>query len=134
MTEHIWVSGLVATTPRHIETSEGVKITSFRLASSSRYYDYSTASWVDGNTNWYTITSYGDTAVNVAGSISKGERIVVAGLLRLRDWDNGDNTGTTVEIEAEAIGHDLTWGTSVFTRNVLVRNTEPKKPKTEITL
>jgi single-strand DNA-binding protein len=38
--------------------------------------------------------------------------------LRVRDWQNDDRTGTTVEIEAESIGHDLFWGTASFTRTV----------------
>jgi single-strand DNA-binding protein len=45
--------------------------------------------------------------------------------LRVRDWDNGERAGTSVEIEAESIGHDLSWGSAVFTRTVLVRETEP---------
>jgi single-strand DNA-binding protein len=42
----------------------------------------------------------------------------------VRDWDNGERAGTSVEIEAESIGHDLVWGSSVFTRTVLQRDTE----------
>jgi single-strand DNA-binding protein len=61
----------------------------------------------------------------MAGSISKGERIMVTGQLRVRDWDNGERAGTSVEIEAESIGHDLNWGTAVFTRTVLVREPDP---------
>ena len=55
-------------------------------------------------------------------SINKGDRIIVQGTLRIRDWDNGERNGTSVEVEAEAIGHDLAWGTGVFTRKVLVRD------------
>jgi single-strand DNA-binding protein len=40
----------------------------------------------------------------------------VHGRLRLRAWDNGEKSGTAIEIEAEAIGHDLTWGTTVLTK------------------
>jgi single-strand DNA-binding protein len=45
--------------------------------------------------------------------------------LRVRDWDNGERAGTSVEVEAEALGHDLTWGTATFTRTVLVREPDP---------
>jgi single-strand DNA-binding protein len=38
--------------------------------------------------------------------------------LRVRDWQTDDRTGTNVEIEAETLGHDLFWGTAVFTRLV----------------
>ncbi|CAN5516770.1 hypothetical protein BH10ACT6_BH10ACT6_01290 [soil metagenome] len=54
----------------------------------------------------------------MVGSIVKGQRIVVTGRLRIRDWQTGDRAGTTVEIDADALGHDLAWGSSVFTRSV----------------
>lgn len=126
MAENLTVSGLVATTPRHLITADGLPITSFRLASSNRRFDRTKGIWVDGETNWYTITAFRQLGVNAAGSVNKGDRILVQGVLRVRDWDNGERAGTSVEIEAEAIGHDLTWGTSNFTRTVLVRDLEPE--------
>jgi single-strand DNA-binding protein len=131
MSEKISVQGLVATTPRHLVTQDGLPITSFRMASTHRKFDRVLKKWVDGETNWYTITAFRQLAINIAGSVSKGERVMVIGALRVRDWDNGERTGTSVEIEAEAIGHDLTWGTSTFTRTVMVRelDEEPDEPE-----
>ena len=57
-------------------------------------------------------------AINAVPSLSKGDRIVVSGRLRIRDWQTDDRTGTNVEIEAETLGHDLFWGTAEFTRLV----------------
>ena len=130
MSEHLTVAGLVATTPRHLVTQDGLPITSFRLASSQRRFDRSQNKWVDGETNWYTITAFRQLAINAAGSVSKGDRILVTGKLRVRDWDNGERAGTSVEIEAEGIGHDLSWGSSSFTRTVLVREAEPDDEET----
>jgi len=48
MTDAITVTGLVATTPRHLVTSEGLPITSFRLASTQRRYDRGAQKWIDG--------------------------------------------------------------------------------------
>jgi single-strand DNA-binding protein len=107
-------------------TADGLPITSFRVASSNRRFDKAKGIWVDGETNWYTITAFKQLAINVAASINKGDRIFVQGVLRVRDWDNGERSGTSVEIEAEAMGHDLTWGNSIFTRTVLVREPEPE--------
>lgn len=126
MAENLTVSGLVATTPRHLITADGLPITSFRLASSTRRFDRAKGIWLEGETNWYTITAFRQLGINCAGSVNKGDRIIVQGVLRVRDWDNGERAGTSVEIEAEAIGHDLTWGQSVFTRTVLVRDPEPE--------
>lgn len=124
MSESTAISGLVATTPRHLVTQEGVPITSFRLASAIRKFDRQRNSWIDADTNWYTITAFRQLAVNSATSISKGDRVVVHGRIKIRDWDNGERSGTSVEIEAEALGHDLLWGTSTFTRTTLVRDDE----------
>jgi single-strand DNA-binding protein len=121
MSESFTVSGLVATTPRHLVTQEGLPITSFRLASSKRRFDRTKKIWVEGETNWFTINSFRQLAINSASSISKGDRIVVSGRLKVRDWDNGERSGTSVEIEADCLGHDLVWGTSEFSRTVLVR-------------
>jgi single-strand DNA-binding protein len=117
MTDNITLTGLVATTPRHITTSEGLAITSFRLASSQRRFDRASNRWVDGDTNWYTVSSFRALAENSATSVSKGDRVIVTGKLRIRDWENTDRSGTTVEVEAEALGHDLTWGVASYTRN-----------------
>lgn len=126
MTDTITLTGLVATTPRHLTTSEGLHITSFRLASSQRRFDRASNRWVDGDTNWYTVSAFRQLAKNAVESISKGDRVIVTGQLRIRDWENTDRSGTTVEVEATVLGHDLTWGTSSYTR---VRNEdEPVAP------
>lgn len=117
MSDHITVTGLVATTPRHLVTSEGLAITSFRLASNQRRFDRGKEAWVDGETNWYTVTGFRRLALNAAASLAKGDRVVVSGRLRVRDWSQGERAGTTVEIEADAFGHDLAWGQSRFTRS-----------------
>lgn len=118
--EQVTIQGLVATTPRHITTQDGLAITSFRLASSNRLFNRETNSWEDGQTNWYTVTAFRTLAIHCSKSLLKGERVVVVGNLKIRDWDNGERAGTSVEVEAVSIGHDLAWGTSTFNRTVLV--------------
>ena len=124
MTDLITLTGLVATTPRHITTSEGLAITSFRLASSQRRYDRTQQRWIDGDTNWYTVSAFRNLAQNAATSVSKGDRVIVTGRVRIRDWENTDRSGTTVEVEAESVGHDLTWGTAVYTRTTTTLSTD----------
>ena len=118
MSDHLTITGLVATQPRHIVTSEGLPITSFRLASTQRRFDRGQEKWIDGETNWYTITAFRQLAIHAAGSIEKGQRVVLSGRLRIREWENGERTGTTIDIEVDALGHDLAWGTSAFTRSI----------------
>ena len=124
MNQKITAQGLVATTPRHLVTQDGLPITSFRVASGTKKFDEVAGKWVEGETNWYTVTAFNALAVNAHASIQKGDRIVVSGNLKVRDWDNGERAGTSVEIEAEVMGHDLTFGTSTFERVAKV-NFEP---------
>jgi single-strand DNA-binding protein len=131
MSDLITVTGLVATTPRHLVTSEGLPITSFRLASTQRRYDRGQEKWIDGDTNWFTITGFRQLATNLVGSVAKGDRVVVAGRLKIRDWENGERTGTTVEIDADAIGHDLSWGTASFTRTIAAAVSSDTATETE---
>lgn len=119
MTDTITLTGLVATQPRHIVTSEGLAITSFRLASNQRRFDRGQNAWVDGDTNWYTITAFRQLGVHAASSIEKGQRVIVTGRVRIRDWESGEKNGTSIEIDAEALGHDLSWGRATFTRSVI---------------
>lgn len=110
------VSGLIATTPRYLETQDGLKIISFRLAETGQVHPHSGS---DAITNWYTVTGFGDLAEHASRSLNKGDRVFVNGILRIRDWDNGDRAGTSVEVEALHLGHDLLWGSTVFTRESL---------------
>lgn len=116
MSDTITLTGLVATPPKHIVTSENLQITSFRLASTQRRFDRTEQKWVDADTNWYTVTAFRSLAANAIGSILKGQRVIVTGRLRIREWESGEKSGTTIEVDADSLGHDLTFGTSVFTR------------------
>ena len=128
MPDAITLTGLVATAPRHLVTSEGLPITSFRLASTQRRFDRSQEKWIDGETNWYTVTAFRQLALNSNASVDKGQRVIVSGRLKIREWENGERSGTTIEIEAESIGHDLSWGTAAFTRSVSTATIAPAEP------
>lgn len=118
MTDTMTITGLVATTPRHLLTAEGLAVTSFRLASNHRRFDRKLETWVDAGTNWYTVSTYRQLASNVVGSVQKGDHVLVTGRLRIREWENGDKKGVNIELDAEALGHDLTWGKASFTRSI----------------
>lgn len=118
MTDTFTTIGTIATEPRHVVTQEGLPITSFRLAATGRRFNRDARQWENGETNWFTVTAFRQLALNSATSLGKGERVIVSGRLRVRDWDNGERSGTTIEIDATSIGHDLSLGTSSYVRNV----------------
>ena len=117
MPDLITLTGLVATPPKALTTAEGLAITSFRLASQQRRFDRATDKWVDGDTNWYSVTTFRQLATNAAMSVHQGDRVVVTGKVRVRDWESNGKKGVNVEVDADALGHDLSWGTAAFSRS-----------------
>ncbi|WP_166873409.1 single-stranded DNA-binding protein [Salinibacterium sp. ZJ450] len=122
MTDTITLTGFVATEPNHRLTDKGVPITDFRLGSNHRRFDKDKQEWVDTYTNWYTISTFRGLALNSMISIKKGQRVIVTGKLRLKSWENSTKSGTAVEVDADSVGHDLTFGTSAFTRTAPSRS------------
>ena len=97
-------------------TTTGVSVASFRIASNPRRFDKATNSWIEQETNFLTITAWSQLAENVALSVHKGQSLVVSGKLKVRQWQDGEKNGTSVEIDSVSIGHDLNRGTSEFTK------------------
>ncbi|MBX3309222.1 MAG: single-stranded DNA-binding protein [Cryobacterium sp.] len=128
MKDNLTVSGFVATTPRHLTTAEGVSITSFRLASNRRKFDRDKKTWIDAGTNWYSVSTYRDLASNVIGSVRKGDRVLVIGRLRMSEWGDGDRRGVNIDLDADALGHDLRWGTTSFSRTIRSESVESEDP------
>lgn len=118
MTDTITLTGLVATVPHAVSSDDKVPFTSFRLASNQRYFDRRTSEWVAGETNWYTVTAFRALALNAGASVHKGDRVLVTGRLKIRRWESGGKTGTSVDVEADSIGHDLVWGTAQYARTI----------------
>jgi single-strand DNA-binding protein len=87
---------------------------------------------VDAYTSFYTVWTWRALAANVAASVSLGEPLLVHGTLRVREREkdrererarqgageeeSGPGRWITAEIDAVAVGHDLTRGTSAFRR------------------
>lgn len=119
MSDTITVRGYVATEVRSTTADSGLAIASFRMCSTERRYDREVGSWVDGQTNWYSVSLFRQLATNAAFSIHKGDRVIVTGRLKVRQWALDDGrSGTAVDIDAESVGHDLMWGTANYRRNV----------------
>ena len=116
MTDMITIVGSLGEDPRSITTSTGSPMVVFSLATQERRFDSATNQWVDGATNWYKVQAHRHLAAHASDSLHKGERVIVTGKVRLRGWDNGTKSGTDVESVADAIGHDLLFGTTVYTK------------------
>ncbi|MDQ0990969.1 single-stranded DNA-binding protein [Streptomyces sp. V3I7] len=108
--------GNVATQPVYRESAAGPSAR-FRLAVTSRYWDREKSAWTDGHTNFFTVWANRQLAVNAAASLGVGDPVMVQGRLKVRTEEReGQQSWTSADIDAVAIGHDLARGTSAFRR------------------
>ena len=80
----------------------------------------------------FTVNCFRKLAEHASQSLVKGDRVIVRGKLRVRDWDNWELSGTAVEIEAESLGHDLMFGVSSFERTTHTPDPEEEESEAEL--
>jgi len=118
----IAMSGVVVTDLKKGE-ARGTSVVSFRLMSTVRRWERGKG-WYDADHNFVTVTCWRGLADNVSSSVKRGDPLMVAGRMRVRSWDTADREGSTVEIEATSVGHDLSRGTSAFRKH---KDAEPER-------
>ncbi|TPQ15808.1 single-stranded DNA-binding protein [Streptomyces sporangiiformans] len=111
----VCVVGNVATQPVYRETATGASAR-FRLAVTQRYWDREKNGWTDGHTNFFTVWTKRALATNVQASVTLGDPVVVQGRLKVRSEQRDGQSWTYADIEASALGHDLSRGTAAFRR------------------
>ena len=102
-----------------------VATASFRLACTPRLRK--AGDWTDGETTWMTVTCFRSLAENAAGSVGKGDPVIVVGRLRTSVWVKDGVQQERTVLEALTIGHDLTRGTSAFNRNERLQQPEDRE-------
>ncbi len=118
MNDTLTIRGFVGNDPQTSTTSTGISVLNFRVASSRRRFDRETQTWVDAGTNWYAVSAYRQLADHARSSLRKGDAVIVSGRLKFREWENANGSkGASLDLDADAIGHDLLWGTSNFLKS-----------------
>ncbi|MFI1940574.1 single-stranded DNA-binding protein [Streptomyces purpureus] len=107
--------GNVATGVDYRETGTG-GVARFRFAVTARRWDRERGLWADGHTSFYTVWAWRQLGANLAASVAVGEPLVVHDRLKVREEEREGQRRTSVDIDALAVGHDLTRGTSAFRR------------------
>ncbi len=113
---YVTMTGNVVGDPIVRYTKNGARFVTFRLASTSRRFDAQAGAYVDAGTNFVDVAAFRDLAVNIVESIRKGHPVVVTGRLRVNEWQRDERRGVSVQVEAQAVGHDLNRGQCRFTR------------------
>jgi single-strand DNA-binding protein len=114
----ITLRGFVTAEPKYIQTANmTVPVTEIRVGSTPRRLNRETGEWQDLPTSYYRVKCWRRLAVNAIGSLHKGDMVVVRGRFYTRQWvDSEQRQRTTLEIEADSLGHDLAYGWSHFLR------------------
>lgn len=113
---YITLTGNVAAEPRQYSFDDGTRVTSLKVFTSHRYFDKKTGQWTDGERVCFTVRCWRALGDNVADCVRAGQPVVVSGKLRIREFGAEGDRRFMPEIEASAVGHDLRWGTGVFTK------------------
>lgn len=113
---NITVNGNVATDPKHIVGISGKPRTTFRLASTARKRQ-GDGTYADGPTSFLNVTCFDILAINAAACVTKGQPVVVTGVLTVRDWEADGRSGREADLVARTLGHDLRWGQATFARS-----------------
>jgi single-strand DNA-binding protein len=108
------IVGNVVDTPKLRRTRSGHSVANFRVASTPRRFDREAGQWVDGQTLFVTVTCWRSLGENAAQSLCKGQPIVVVGRYCQREYERDETLRTAYELEAIALGHDLTRGVAQF--------------------
>ena len=100
------VGNVVSDVRRHRSTTDDH--VTFRVANNARRFDRETEGWVDGDRLYTTVSCWRRLATGVAGSLGKGDPVVVTGRLYTRNFQTDDGQRRSVtELEATAVGPDL---------------------------
>lgn len=110
------VVGNLVEAPNLRRTKNGHLVANFRVASTSRRFDRDKGEWADNGTLFVTVTAWRALGQNVADSLQKGQPVVVMGRYYQREYKQNEVLRTAYELEAIAVGHDLTRGVASFER------------------
>jgi len=113
------IVGNVVDVPNRRVLDSGSSVTTFRVASSARRFDKERGQWVDGDSVFARVTCWRQLGDNVFRSLVKGDPVVLTGRFFTRSYEKDGQRRSSYELEATAVGHDLTRGTSAFHRTVV---------------
>lgn len=113
----ITVVGNLTADPELRYTQNGLPVANFTIASTPRTFDRQANEWKDGEALFLRASVWRDFAEHVAGSLTKGMRVVATGRLKQRSYqDREGNNRTAIELEIDEIGPSLRYATAQVTR------------------
>ena len=111
------VVGNLTADPELRYTQNGLPVANFTIASTPKVFDKQSNEWKDGDALFLRASVWRDFAEHVAGSLTKGSRVVATGRLKQRSYQDKDGaTKTSYELDIDEIGPSLRYATAQVTR------------------
>ena len=109
----ITVVGNLTSDPELRYTQNGLAVANFTIASTPRTFDRASNDWKDGEALFLRASVWREFAEHVAGSLTKGMRVVATGRLRQRSYETKEGEKrTSIELEVDEIGPSLRYATA----------------------
>lgn len=113
----ITVVGNLTADPELRYTQGGLAVANFTIASTPRSFDRQANDWKDGEALFLRASVWREFAEHVAGSLTKGTRVIATGRLKQRSYETKEGEKrTTIELEIDEIGPSLRYATAQITR------------------
>jgi single-strand DNA-binding protein len=113
----ITIIGNLTADPELRFTPSGQAVCNFTVASTARFFDKQKNEWAEGDTTFIRCSVWREMAENCAETLEKGNRVVVTGTLKVRQYETDKGKGTSVECDVEEVGPSLKWASAKITRN-----------------
>lgn len=109
----ITVIGNLTADPELRFTPSGAAVVNFTVASTPRTFDRQSGEWKDGEALFLRCNGWRQMAENVAESLTRGMRVIVAGSLKQRSFETREGEKRTVmEMEVDEVGPALRYATA----------------------
>lgn len=113
----ITVVGNLTADPELRYTQNGLPVANFTIASTPRNFDRAANEWKDGEALFLRASVWREFAEHVAGSLTKGSRVIATGRLKQRSYETREGEKrTAIELEVDEIGPSLRYATAQVTR------------------
>lgn len=90
-------------------TNSGTAVANFSIAWNDRRTNRQTGE-TEEETSFFNVTVWKDLAEHCAGSLSKGDRVILVGAIKQRDYETAEGEKRSVyEITADEVGPSLRW-------------------------
>lgn len=124
----ITVAATMVADPEIRYLANGTAVANFTVAANDRRLNKDTGQWEDAGATFLRCSVWRDMAENVAESLTKGQRVLLTGRLKQREWETDEGEKRyAFEVDVAEVGPSLKWATAKPAKTTRSRggNTDP---------